>query len=217
MAREIIIRMTSDFDRTKEADEVLTFVYDGMQYEVDCGTHEGEEFRTFLQTYMDVAHESIAVKVEAKSNRGGSRPGHHKTQVRSPEGESTQTRQAIREWARQNGFPDIPIRGLIKQEVRDAYAKAHPDVAVMPNVRTDPKVNDEVLDHPQLDLEQLVDESDPIHQKNVNGVSQDMRDWAKLNNIPIARGYLKRLYRDQYYREKAADIDAMAKLNGAHV
>lgn len=208
MAREVIIRMTNDFDRSQEADEVVTFVWDGYQYEIDSDTKHAEEFREFIQTWIDVAHEKVRVAVEPKGKAtGGSKPGHTKAQAASPPGESLEQRRAIRKWAAENGYK-TNLRGLISQQVRDAYTAAT-GIEVKANV----KANGGAQQHPDT----VIDQDDPRYALNVNGVSQDMREWAKGKGIPIARGYLKREYRDMYYQEQAQDAEAMTKLNGAHV
>src|SRR6184192_912828 len=121
MAREVIVRLTDDFDRTQVADEIVKFVYEGVQYTLDLTTKNANEFRAYLDPYMEASHEAVRVTVTEKVNKaGGQLPTGRKAQLRSPEGEPPEVREAIREWANANGH-DVQKRGIVKQEIRDAY------------------------------------------------------------------------------------------------
>lgn len=51
---------------------------------------------------------------------------HHQSRDRSHEVRTRGRRARIRTWANENGFDQAPT-GMIKQEVLDAYSKAHPE------------------------------------------------------------------------------------------
>lgn len=91
-----------------EADETVTFSLDGVSYEIDLSKKNANKMRDALAPYVGSAR-----KVGGRKRRGGGRSS-------SKAGSSAE----IREWARNNGW-EIPERGRIAAEVREAYEAAH--------------------------------------------------------------------------------------------
>lgn len=213
MAREIIIRMTDDFDRSLAADETEEFVHEGVKYVIDLTEEHAEEFREFIDRYKRAAHEAVKVIVSDKSGgAAASKQPATKNQARSPEGETKEDRMRIREWAKDNGFK-VQERGLIAQDIRDAYTEAT-GIHVEPNVAG---AGASVPRPPQLELMS----AEPREEKalaNSNGVTPDMRRWAKVNGYPLRGGYLAKEFRDIYKAEMAANHQApkAASQNGVH-
>jgi hypothetical protein len=123
MAREVIIRMSDDFDRSLPADEVIEFTYQGVTYILDLTTEHADEFRETVKPYMEAAHEVVKLTKDGKPSKRGSAGLLPKAKYYSPEGETTAERDKMREWAAANGFPTMP-RGLVKDEIRQAYSAA---------------------------------------------------------------------------------------------
>ncbi len=106
MAQRVNVILVDDLDG-KDADETVTFGIDGANYEIDLSKHNAEQLRAALAPY-----------VEAGRKVGGRR---RKGQRTASGGTSASD---IRQWARENGW-DVPERGRVSAEVREAYAAAH--------------------------------------------------------------------------------------------
>jgi hypothetical protein len=108
MAQKVHIVLVDDIDET-EAEETVTFGLDGKEYAIDLNTKNAGSLRDALAPY--VAH------ARPVSGRGARR-GAAKVAA------SGAAPSEIRAWARDNGF-DVPERGRVSAEVREAYAAAH--------------------------------------------------------------------------------------------
>ncbi|ROR89462.1 histone-like nucleoid-structuring protein Lsr2 [Nocardioides aurantiacus] len=113
MAQKVNIVLVDDIDET-EADETVSFGLDGKEYAIDLNTDNATKLREALAPY--VAH------ARPVSGRGGRRSSGGSSRAASTS--SGPAPAEIRAWARENGF-DVPERGRVSAEVRDAYAAAH--------------------------------------------------------------------------------------------
>ncbi|WP_243056250.1 Lsr2 family protein [Nocardioides sp. SR21] len=109
MAQKVNIVLVDDLDGS-EATETVTFGLDGTTYEIDLNDKNAAALRDALAGYVGHAR-----KVGRAPSRG------RKTAVASGDGASA---KEIRDWARENGY-DVPERGRVSADVREAYAKAH--------------------------------------------------------------------------------------------
>lgn len=110
MAQKVLVQLVSDLTGEEIADgkgETVTFALDGTTYEIDLTNKEADKFRGLFQDHIAVAR-----KVGRKTGTAGKR-----TQAGPPAAE-------VREWAKQNGH-EVPDRGRIPAEVREAYDAAH--------------------------------------------------------------------------------------------
>ena len=108
MAQKVHIVLVDDLDGT-EATESVSFGLDGTSYEIDLNDKNAAKLRDTLAGYIGHAR-----KVGAASRRG------RKTAASS----SGPSAREIRDWARSNGF-DVPDRGRVAAEVRQAFDAAH--------------------------------------------------------------------------------------------
>lgn len=109
---EVLYSDLSDIEIEPGDGETVEFSYRGRAYAIDLTNEEAAEFDDLMARYTGTA-----------ARVGGNRPNVSRaggTARRGPE----QVR-AIREWARQNGWPNIADRGRIPGEVEDAYNAAH--------------------------------------------------------------------------------------------
>lgn len=107
MARKTVVTQIDDLDGTA-ADEAVTFAVDGASYEIDLSSANAAALREALSTYI-----SAGRRVGGQSRPRGSGPARtDKEQL-----------DAIRRWARENGF-DVSDRGRISKAVREAYNAA---------------------------------------------------------------------------------------------
>lgn len=117
MAREVIVRMTDDLDRTEQADEVIDIGWDGFVYTLDLTTKHADELRADLERWLKAAHEKVKWP---KANRPKQNDATPSPTVSVSDKE---TRREIREWARENGF-EVKPRGIVSQKIIQAYTDA---------------------------------------------------------------------------------------------
>lgn len=109
MAQKVHITLVDDLDGG-EADESVEFAIDGSTYEIDLSAKNAAKLRDSLALYV----------AEARKVAGGRRGAARRTSAK----DSGDSPAQIRAWARDNGF-DVPARGRVSSEVREAYAAAH--------------------------------------------------------------------------------------------
>ncbi|WP_067564773.1 histone-like nucleoid-structuring protein Lsr2 [Nocardia acidivorans] len=109
MARKVIVEMVDDYDGTSIAVETVQFALDGTDYEIDLSTLNAAALRGVFEQWTPHA-------------RKVSRTSREKVAKPRPAADREQT-QAIRDWARRNGF-DVSSRGRVSAQVVAAYNKA---------------------------------------------------------------------------------------------
>lgn len=114
MAQKVHIVLVDDLDES-EATETVSFGLDGKDYVIDLSDDNATKLREALAPW--VAHARPTSGGRGRSKRGG-RAGGSAASSGGP------APAEIRAWARENGH-DVPERGRVSQEVRDAYAAAH--------------------------------------------------------------------------------------------
>lgn len=129
MAREVIIRMTDDFDRSAVADETLEFTFNKVTYVLDLTTEHADELRELLAPWMHAAHEKI--KVGKHTEQASPTPKAAAGSAYSDRVLPDDVRDRIRRWAIDNDWPDIAEMKLLSFEVRSAYIDATGDMAPM--------------------------------------------------------------------------------------
>ncbi len=107
MAQKVHIVLIDDIDES-DAEETVTFGLDGKDYAIDLNAKNARSLRDALAPYL--AH------ARPINGRGGRRGASKAAGGVAP--------AEIRAWARENGF-DVPERGRVAAEVREAYAAAH--------------------------------------------------------------------------------------------
>ena len=109
MAQKVSILLVDDLDGS-EATETISFGLDGTSYEIDLNDQNAAALRESLSGYIGHAR-----KVGAPGRRG------RRTSTTTTSGPSA---REIRDWARSNGW-DVPDRGRVSAEVREAFDAAH--------------------------------------------------------------------------------------------
>jgi hypothetical protein len=219
MARKVIVttEILDDFDPTVEADDTVEFIHDGVKYTVDCSNERAQEFRDYLQLFKDVAHEKVKIPKGALQPKGqqalpaGQSQGALEKKASSPPGETTEDRNVIRDWARANGF-EVQSRGLIRQEIRDAYTAAT-GIEVGANVyvgesRSSVKRYEAMGVHQQQPELPMPPDQPPTHRAepgraNAHGITPEMRAWARDRGFLTKGSYISREHRDQFHAEHA--------------
>lgn len=108
MAQRVHVVLVDDIDGS-DAGETVTFGLDGSTYEIDLNEKNAAALREALAPYVGHARRS-----------GGSRRAKKSAAAAS----SGPSAAEVREWARQNGW-DVPDRGRVSADVRQAYDAAH--------------------------------------------------------------------------------------------
>ncbi|MGQ0846534.1 MAG: histone-like nucleoid-structuring protein Lsr2 [Sporichthyaceae bacterium] len=107
MAQRTYILLEDDLDGG-EAAETVGFGLDGVVYEIDLSAKNAAMLRKALQRYVDSAR-----RTGGRTQRGAAGGG-------SAAKAEQEQRNAIREWARANGY-DLGERGRIPAHVVEAY------------------------------------------------------------------------------------------------
>ena len=111
MAQRVNVVLVDDIDDT-EAAETVSFALDGVDYEIDLSEDHAKELRDALGIYIGHGRRTGGRR---KSGRKGSSPAASDDAVSAAD---------IRAWARANGW-EVPERGRVSAEVREAYAAAN--------------------------------------------------------------------------------------------
>ncbi|BFO23118.1 Lsr2 family protein (plasmid) [Streptomyces sp. KM77-8] len=90
--------------------ERIDFMWRGTEYEIDLNPEHLAEYDEVLAPLLKVA----------RVKQGAGRKGRKATK---PKSETTAETKKMRDWAKANGH-DVPDRGPIPREVREAYARA---------------------------------------------------------------------------------------------
>lgn len=111
MAQRVNVVLVDDLDGS-DAVETVSFALDGVDYEIDVNDQHASELRNALALYVGHARRT-----------GGRRRKSASPAARGASGDGPSAAE-IRGWARENGW-DVPERGRVSAEVREAYSAAH--------------------------------------------------------------------------------------------
>lgn len=111
MAQRVNVVLVDDID-SSDAAETVGFALDGVDYEIDLSDEHAEELRAALSLYVGHAR------------RTGGRRKNGRRSPASPSSDGVASAADIRAWARENGW-DVPERGRVSADVREAYAAAN--------------------------------------------------------------------------------------------
>jgi len=113
MAQRVNVVLVDDIDGT-DAAETISFAMDGVDYEIDLSEKHAADLRDAVSVYVGHARRT-----------GGRRKGRGRSSSNSGgSGASGASAADIRAWARENGW-EVPERGRVSAEVREAYAAAN--------------------------------------------------------------------------------------------
>jgi len=108
------VYLVDDLDGSQDDVSTVSFHLDGKDFEIDLSAANAERLRGKLAKFVDAASPK-----RPRRTRSGSRS----TGPATPRANRDQT-QAIRDWARSNGF-DVPARGRIAKSIQEAFDAAH--------------------------------------------------------------------------------------------
>ena len=107
MAQRVNVVIADDFDGTEGA-QTVKFGLDGTEYEIDLKPDHEEQLRAFLSAYVQQGRKVASGK---------------KTTVKPRKSASAGEANAIREWARANGYA-VNERGRVPANIVEAYHAA---------------------------------------------------------------------------------------------
>lgn len=113
MAQRVNVVLVDDLDGG-DAAETVSFALDGVDYEIDLSEQHAGELRNALALYIGHGRRTGGRRRKSPGSGAGARAA-------APGGPSA---AEIRAWARENGW-DVPERGRVAAEVREAYTAAH--------------------------------------------------------------------------------------------
>ena len=113
MAQRVNVVLVDDIDGS-DASETVTFGLDGVQYEIDLSDGHADELREAMALYIGHGRRAGGRKRTPGSNGRGAAANR----AGGP------SAAEIRAWARENGW-DVPERGRVSAEVREAYTAAN--------------------------------------------------------------------------------------------
>jgi hypothetical protein len=111
VAQRVNVVLVDDIDGS-DAAETVSFALDGVDYEIDLSEAHAEQLR-----------EAVALYVGHARRTGGRRRGGRRSSGGVDTGGGASAAD-VRAWAKENGW-DVPERGRVSAEVREAYAAAH--------------------------------------------------------------------------------------------
>ena len=110
MAMVTTVTVYDDLDGSP-AQESVEFALDGIRYEIDLSAQNAAKLRRALARFIANSR---------KATPGPDRP----VSVAQMRRRSQQELAAMREWARQEGWP-IGVRGRVSAQIQRAYSQAH--------------------------------------------------------------------------------------------
>ncbi len=118
MAQRVNVVLVDDIDGN-DAVETVTFALDGVEYEIDLSEENANKLRESLGLYLGHGR-----RTGGRRRSGGGQNESKSTRARGGSSSDGPSASEIREWARANGH-EVPDRGRVSSEVREAYAAAH--------------------------------------------------------------------------------------------
>ncbi|OXM49714.1 histone-like nucleoid-structuring protein Lsr2 [Amycolatopsis alba] len=114
MAQQVSVSFVDDIDGT-EAEETIEFGLDGVSYQIDLSAENAEELRDTMAQFVEHARRSGGRKRRLTPAVAAAPVATKQTTAVDRE-----LNQAIRAWARKNGFA-VSDRGRIPSEAVEAY------------------------------------------------------------------------------------------------
>lgn len=120
MAKKVITEITDDITGAEGAEtRTLFHPLEGTAYEIDLADETFKKMQAAVdRTLGKYFDHGTAVKMVH------TRGGHKRAKVTKVARVGADT-AAVRDWARQNGFPDVSSRGRVSKEIQDAFDAAH--------------------------------------------------------------------------------------------
>lgn len=128
MAREVIVRVSDDFDKSIDADVSRVLGWDGFDYILDLSEKRDQELQELLQPYLEAAHEKVKQRKKNRPTASVSPPPAPPRTTKKPASTklTPAKRATIREWARHSGL-EVGEKGVLPKAIIEAYEAANSD------------------------------------------------------------------------------------------
>ena len=132
MAKTLIVQLTCDRCKAEKGDnvdgtETVSFGFDGYDYSLDLCKEHAADFHNTVQGLIGWSSDRTRSGGGRRSSRRSGSSDEAAGGAPAP-ARSTADRErlkAIRDWARENGHPNLGDRGRIPQAIVAAYDAAH--------------------------------------------------------------------------------------------
>ena len=114
MAQRVNVVLVDDIDGN-DASETVSFALDGVDYEIDLSDEHAAQLRDALALYIGHGRRTGGRRRSGRKSAGSAASGA---------ADGGPSAADIRAWAREHGY-EVPERGRVSAEVREAYAAAH--------------------------------------------------------------------------------------------
>lgn len=118
MAQKVTYQLVDDIDGSV-AESSVEFGLDGVNFTIDLSADNADQLREVLAPYVDNAR-----RIGGRRRAAGKTAAAKAVEAPSATGTDRERNQAIREWARDQGW-QVSDRGRIPADVARAYDKAH--------------------------------------------------------------------------------------------
>jgi len=118
VAKQIITKLLDDLDGG-EADETVSFAFDGSEYTIDLSAKNAKKFREIMSQYQEAG---------TRLGRMGHSAQLRRHLVPATSRSSREDNAKVREWALNNGY-ELAERGRIPGHIQEAYDKGEPNPA----------------------------------------------------------------------------------------
>lgn len=114
MVKKTVEKFYSDLsgEEITEGSPTVSFVVDGVGYEVDLTPSERKQFEDAMAPYVAIARRATGPGRRSPSSSSSSSSG------------SGVDAKAVRAWAQEQGL-DVPARGRVPASIIEAYQSAH--------------------------------------------------------------------------------------------
>ena len=131
MAKTLIVQLTCDRCKAEKGENVdgsdtVAFGFDGYEYSLDLCKEHAEDFHNTVQGLIGWSSDRTRSGSGRRGRRGGSAEESGGGGGASPARSASDRERlkAIRDWARENGHPNLGDRGRIPQAIVAAYDAA---------------------------------------------------------------------------------------------
>ena len=133
MAKTLIVQLTCDRCKAERGENVdgaqtVSFGFDGYDYSLDLCKAHADDFHNTVQGLISWSSDRTRSGGGRRSSRRSASAEESGGGVGAAPGRSSADRErlkAIRDWARENGHPNLGDRGRIPQAIVAAYDAAH--------------------------------------------------------------------------------------------
>ena len=130
MAKTLIVQLTCDRCKAETGEnvdgaETVSFGFDGYDYSLDLCKEHAADFHGTVQGLISWSSDRTRSGSGRRARRGGT--GEDGAGAAAPARSSSDRERlkVIREWARENGHPNLGDRGRVPQAIVAAYDAAH--------------------------------------------------------------------------------------------